>query len=263
MKRFTGHGEPWGEFVDVKINAPQVLARQIKRPKEGSVLIGTVTDPYQPLEKKYRITRGCLEVLLESRLSLNILTRSPLAVRDIDLFKKLLEAGSHRLTTAALKNAPISRDIQRLLPREEEARTALPGEGATPVERGQARAPLIDIGFSITTDSEETKKLFEPDSPSILSRVEALKKIHDAGISTYVFIGPMLPLNPGRIVDMVAGAADSVLIDRLNYSNKVLSIYRRHDLEGFLQHDYFSSIGLELKEKFERRGIPVSLLFAE
>jgi DNA repair photolyase len=212
MKRFTGHTEPWGEFVDVKINAPQVLARQLKRPKEGSVLIGTVTDPYQPLEKKYRITRGCLEAFLGSQLSLNILTRSSLAVRDIDLFKKLHD---------------------------------------------------IKIGFSITTDSEETKKLFEPDSPSIISRVEALKKIHDAGISTYVFIGPMLPLDPKKIVDMIAGAADSVLIDRLNYSNKVLSIYRRNGLEDFLQHDYFSSTGLELKEKFEKRGIPVSIFFAE
>ena len=212
MKRFTGHSEPWGEFVDVKINAPQVLARQLKRPKEGSVLIGTVTDPYQPLEKKYRITRGCLEALLGSSLSLNVLTRSPLAARDIDLFKKLHD---------------------------------------------------IEIGLSITTDSEETKRLFEPNSPSILSRIEALKKIHDAGINTYVFIGPMLPLNPEKVVDMITGAADSVLIDRLNYSNKVLSIYRRHGLEDFLRYDYFSSAGLELKERFEKRGIPVNLLFAE
>jgi DNA repair photolyase len=212
MKRFTGHSEPWGEFVDVKINAPQVLARQLKRPKEGNVLIGTVTDPYQPLEKKCRITRGCLEALFGSQLSVNTLTRSPLAVRDIDLFKKLHD---------------------------------------------------IKIGFSITTDSEETKKLFEPNSPSIISRVEALRKIHDAGISTYVFIGPILPLEPRKIVDMIAGAADSVLIDRLNYSNKVLSIYRRNGLEDFLQHDYFSSTGHELKEKFEKKGTPVSIFFAE
>jgi DNA repair photolyase len=212
MKRFTGHTEPWGEFVDVKINAPQVLARQLKRPKEGSVLVGTVTDPYQPLEKKYRITRECLEALLGSALSLNILTRSPLVLRDIDLFKKHHD---------------------------------------------------VDIGLSITTDSEATKKLFEPHSPSILSRVEALRKIHDAGISTYVFIGPMLPLDPKKIVNMISGAADSVLIDRLNYSNKVLSIYRRHGLEDFLGYDYFSSTGLELKERLEKRGIPVSLLFAE
>jgi len=51
MKRFTGHIEPWGDFVDVKINAPQVLRKQLQRAKPGSVLISTVTDPYQPLEK--------------------------------------------------------------------------------------------------------------------------------------------------------------------------------------------------------------------
>ena len=60
MKRFTGHLEPWGEFVDVKINAPLVLKRQLKRKARGSVLLGTVTDPYQPAEKTYLITRGCL-----------------------------------------------------------------------------------------------------------------------------------------------------------------------------------------------------------
>jgi DNA repair photolyase len=212
MKRFTGHGEPWGEFVDVKINAPQVLARQLKRPKEGSVLIGTVTDPYQPLEKKYRVTRGCLEVLVGSALSVNLLTRSPLADQDIDLFKKFDD---------------------------------------------------IEVGLSFTTDSEKTKKLFEPDSPSIQSRVEALRKIHDAGINTYVFIGPMLPLDPKKIVAMIAGIADAVLIDRLNYANKALSIYRHHGLTDFLSQDYFNSTGFDLKERFEKGGTPVSLLFAQ
>src|SRR5512139_2591112 len=65
MKRFTGHREPWGDFVDVKINAPQVLKKQLRRAKRGSVLVGSVTDPYQPVEKKYGLTRGCLEALLE------------------------------------------------------------------------------------------------------------------------------------------------------------------------------------------------------
>ena len=51
MKRFTGHMEPWGEFVDVKVNAPEVLRRQLRRARKGSILIGTVTDPYQPAEK--------------------------------------------------------------------------------------------------------------------------------------------------------------------------------------------------------------------
>ena len=57
MKRFTGHKEPWGEFVDVKINAPDLLSKEIKRKKVGSVWVSGVCDPYQPLEKKYALTR--------------------------------------------------------------------------------------------------------------------------------------------------------------------------------------------------------------
>jgi DNA repair photolyase len=49
MKRFTGHKEPWGEFVDVKINASDLLQVEIKRKKRGSVWISGVCDPYQPL----------------------------------------------------------------------------------------------------------------------------------------------------------------------------------------------------------------------
>ncbi len=212
MKRFTGHSEPWGEFVDIKTNAPQVLARQIRRIKKGSVLIGTVTDPYQPLEKRYQITRGCLEALAGSQLSVNILTRSSLVIRDLDIAKKLHD---------------------------------------------------VEVGLSITTDKEDIRKLFEPGSPSIQSRVEALKKIHKAGIRTYVFIGPMLPLDPEKIVNMIAGAVDSILIDRLNYSNKVLSIYRRFGLENFLRHDYFDTTSQILKEKLYRQGISVDIIFSE
>jgi DNA repair photolyase len=86
MKRFTGHREPWGEFVDAKVNAPQVLRRQLKKAALGSVLVGTVTDPYQPAEKTYSITRGCLEALLERQFPVQLLTRSPLCLRDRDLF---------------------------------------------------------------------------------------------------------------------------------------------------------------------------------
>jgi DNA repair photolyase len=90
MKRFTGHTEPWGEFVDVKINAPEVLARQAKRVKTRSrISFGTVCDPYQPLELKYQITRQCLEILEPYRHSLSILTKSTIVVRDIDILKAL------------------------------------------------------------------------------------------------------------------------------------------------------------------------------
>lgn len=88
MKRFTGHEEPWGGFVDVKINAPQVLRRQLKRAGKGRVFLSSVCDAWQPLEDKYRLTRSCLELLLEHGFPLTILTKSDLIRRDLDLLAK-------------------------------------------------------------------------------------------------------------------------------------------------------------------------------
>lgn len=101
MKRFTGHKEPWGEFVDVKINAADLLRQEIKRKKKGKVWISGVCDPYQPLEVKYRITRKCLEILIGSRWPVTLQTRSPLVLCDIDLLKvaKDIEVGM-TVTTA-------------------------------------------------------------------------------------------------------------------------------------------------------------------
>jgi len=89
MKRFTGHKEEWGTFVDVKINAAEVLARQMRRAKRGNIASGTVTDPYQPLEREYKITRTCLEVLTDYDFPVSILTKSDLVLRDLDLLRRL------------------------------------------------------------------------------------------------------------------------------------------------------------------------------
>lgn len=87
MKKYTNHPEPWGGFVDVKLNAPVVLAKELLRKKPGQVMLGTVTDAYQPLEKKYEVTRQCLELLTESDFPVSILTKSSLILRDLDLLK--------------------------------------------------------------------------------------------------------------------------------------------------------------------------------
>ena len=87
MKRFTGHREPWGDFVDVKINAPELLAKEVKKRKKGRVWISGVCDAYQPLEKKYQLTRRCLEILVANEWSFTIQTKSPLVLRDIELLK--------------------------------------------------------------------------------------------------------------------------------------------------------------------------------
>ncbi|MEN6621604.1 MAG: radical SAM protein [Smithella sp.] len=91
MKRFTGHKEKWGEFVDIKINAPDLLAHEVKRKKKGRVWISGVCDPYQPLEKKYTLTERCLEVLVQNNWPITIQTKSALVIRDIEILKKANE----------------------------------------------------------------------------------------------------------------------------------------------------------------------------
>lgn len=91
MKRFTRHEERWGEFVDVKVNAPSLLQREIKRKRAGRVWISGICDPYQPLEKKYELTRGCLEILSRHGWPVTIQTKSPLLLRDIELFEGFID----------------------------------------------------------------------------------------------------------------------------------------------------------------------------
>jgi DNA repair photolyase len=101
MKRFSRHKEPWGEFVDVKVNAPELLAKEITKKKRGRVWVSGICDPYQPLEVKYELTRRCLEILAKHGWPVVIQTRSPLILRDIDIMKgaKEFEVG-FSVTTA-------------------------------------------------------------------------------------------------------------------------------------------------------------------
>jgi DNA repair photolyase len=80
--------ENWGNFVDVKTNIPVVLANELKKKKPGIVALSTVTDPYQPVENKYKLTRYCLEQLLIRDFPVHIQTKSDLVLRDIDLISK-------------------------------------------------------------------------------------------------------------------------------------------------------------------------------
>jgi DNA repair photolyase len=88
MTRFSKSKYQWGEFVDVKINAPEILKRDMFGLKKGLVSLSTVTDPYQEPERKYRLTRRILEDLAASNFSVSILTKSNLILRDIDILKK-------------------------------------------------------------------------------------------------------------------------------------------------------------------------------
>lgn len=86
MKRFSGHDEPWGQFVDVKRWKPLKNARK----HDGQqVFVGSVCDPYLPEEAEYGRTRALLEELVGSGMEVSLQTKSDLVLRDIDLISQL------------------------------------------------------------------------------------------------------------------------------------------------------------------------------
>ncbi|MDO5565747.1 MAG: radical SAM protein, partial [Planctomycetia bacterium] len=100
MRRFTGHlADQWGEFVDIKTNAAELFPGDFRRVKAGdSMFFGSVTDAYQPLEKEWELTRGMLKFLTQEatrqgtrldQISITILTKSDLVLRDLDLLKQI------------------------------------------------------------------------------------------------------------------------------------------------------------------------------
>lgn len=147
--RFRHPNEEWGSYVDVKINAPELLQNELKKKLKdkrsiGTVFLSSVTDPYQGVESKYQLTRKCLQVLLDFNYQgkISILTKSTLVTRDIDLFKKF-------------KN--------------------------------------IEVGLTVTSTGDIVSKYLETYATPHELRLKALVKLSRSGISTYAFVGPLLP----------------------------------------------------------------------
>jgi DNA repair photolyase len=161
VTRFSHPGEPWGGFVDVKVNAPAVLAREVKRKKVGRVFISSVCDGWQPVESNYRLTRQCLEILLSHGFPVSILTKNALAQRDLDLLKSKdsVELGS-TLTT-------LDENLFRLF----EPRSSPPEKRLTLLQEAKSRGieTYVFLGplLPYLSDSES----------SILSLLKAVKEV--------------------------------------------------------------------------------------
>jgi DNA repair photolyase len=189
----------WGSFVEVKTNIVDVLRSELARKrKTATAILSSVCDPYQPAERIYKLTRGCIEALREYGWGIEILTRSPLVTRDIDLLKTCIGAS---------------------------------------------------VGFSIPTDDDRVRAVLEPRSPTISARLEALRRVHDAGIPTWVFIAPMLPMNPQRLAEQILPLITHALIDPLNYRGQVAGLFRRHGWDYALSDDYAARTGAQLAER--------------
>ena len=143
---------PWLAFerhVLVKENAPAILGQEL-RPGSARlnaltsgevVVVGTATDPYQPAERRFRITRGVLSTLADqSGLSVVIITKSPLITRDVDVLRRLSERSS---LTVHLSLITMRRDLARLI----EPRAPTPDSRVRAVAR--LRSAGIDIGINV------------------------------------------------------------------------------------------------------------------
>ncbi|MDD4979984.1 MAG: radical SAM protein [Candidatus Omnitrophica bacterium] len=160
MKKFKDRPEDWGDFVDVKVNAPEVLAKQLRKirpPKEVSfatlrtprkapdkieVFMSSICDGWQPLEAKYKLSRACLKLLLEAGFEVSILTKSSLIERDFDILSNY----------------------------------------KTP-----------SLGMTMTTLNLGLQKALEPYASETRERLNTLKKAQSKGIKTWVFLGPLIP----------------------------------------------------------------------
>jgi len=92
MTRWYHPGEKWGSFVDVKKNALECMKREAPGKKPGVILFSSVTDAYQPVEKKTKLTRSLLQVLAEQDLPVEILTKSSLVKRDLDVLGEFTQS---------------------------------------------------------------------------------------------------------------------------------------------------------------------------
>src|SRR6059058_3368032 len=149
----------YGRSIRVKVNVVEVLRRELARAtwKHETVAIGAATDPYQPAEGHYRLTRGCLEALADAHNSFSIITRGPLIVRDVDV---LAEA-------AKRANVSVTFSIPTL---DEEVWRKTEPSTAHPRQRLRALKTLVDAGVKASVG-------MAPILPGISDRPEQLAEV--------------------------------------------------------------------------------------
>lgn len=224
MKRFTGHEESWGSFVDAKVNAVALIPESSERYRGKSVFMSSVTDPYLPQERTYKLTRGILEKLVSLEPRLGIQTKSDLIVRDIDILTQFDNCES---------------------------------------------------GLTITTLDDSVRKNIESGAASVSKRLTALKALHDAGLRTYVFIGPIMPglTDWKAIIQETRPYTDFYMLENLNMSGSIRPsmmqwIAAKHpDLTAEYERiygkisDYWDSVESEIRDYCRIQGVDSRIFF--
>ena len=199
--------------IFVKEDAPELLRKELsaKSWEPKFVLMSGVTDPYQPVERRFEITRRCLEVLAEFRNPVGVITKSDLVTRDIDV---LSELARHNAVCATLSITTLSKELKRVM----EPRAALPEK------RFEAIRRLADAGIPTGVNvAPVIPGLTDHEMPEILERAA------EAGALSAAWI--MLRL-PHAVKDLFADWLERHFPDR---KEKVLN--RLRDLRGGVLYD--------------------------
>jgi len=169
----------------VKRDAPRLLRTALASPKwtPQAIALSGATDPYQPVERRLAITRGCLEVLLEARNPVHVITKRDLVVRDVDLLGPLSDLGAARVHVSV---TTLDGTLQRIMePR-----------GSAPHRRLEAIRRLADAGVRVGVNvAPVVPGLTDHEVPAIL---EAAR---EAGARTAAYILLRLPHGIGRLFE--------------------------------------------------------------
>ncbi|HEX5939566.1 MAG TPA: radical SAM protein [Dehalococcoidia bacterium] len=220
----------YGSSIRVKVNVAEVVRREVSRSswKRETVAIGAATDPYQPAEGKYRLTRSCLQVLSDAYTPFSIVTRGPMIVRDIDV---LQEASTRAAVQVNFSVPTLDREIWR--------RTE-PGT-APPRQRLRALKSLIDAGI-------EAGVGMAPLLPGISDRPELMadvvKAARDAG-AAHLWAN-VLYLKPGTREHFL----DNLARDWPEQLKKYEELYRRPFLAKSDSAPVFAQVA-ELRAQYE------------
>lgn len=177
---FLGHspGLDFESELYAKSNAAEVLTKELSRPRytPKTIALGTVTDPYQPIEREHRITRSVLEVLAAARHPVGVVTKSALIVRDIDILSRMASDG---LVKVALSVTTLDRRLAR----------SMEPRAATPSKRLAAIKALAAAGIP-------TQVMVAPIVPGLNDHeIEAiLEAARDAGAQSAGYVMLRLPL---------------------------------------------------------------------
>jgi DNA repair photolyase len=230
----------YGRAIRVKTNVVDVLRRELIRPswRRELVAIGAATDPYQPIEGRYRLTRGCLRVLAAARTPFSIVTRSPLIVRDVDVLR---HAAGQVKVSVSISIPAIDDRVWR---------TTEPGT-APPHQRFRALRTLVDAGIRAGIGLAPILPGLS-DNPRQIEAV--LRAARDAG-ATFVWCN-LLYLKPGTREHFLGQLARDWPTERARYDHLYQGAYLDRRVSDPVRHTV-----ARLAERLEiadRRPLPLT-----